>query len=204
MPASRYILGSRSPRRLELLTLLVPAERIDVLPPRSPDEAGFDGLGDEAAIAARLRDIVAAKQRDVDLHLSAEARRDAVAIVADTIIVAAADDVPIVLGQPPQPEWRSVVRQWFSEFFSDRTHQAWTGLRMWNERGLLHEEIVKTAVTFRPIAPAEIDWYLSTEESLGKAGGYALQGLASLFVTRIEGSLSNVVGLPLEAVRQGI
>ena len=63
---------------------------------------------------------------------------------------------------------------------------------------------MKTAVTFRPIAPAEIDWYLSTEESLGKAGGYALQGLASLFVTRIEGSLSNVVGLPLEAVWRGL
>lgn len=185
--------------------MLVPAERINVAPPRSPDEAGFDGLGDEAAIADRLRDIVAAKQRDVDSQLSADARRDAVAIVADTIIVAAAaDEVPVVLGQPPQPEWRPVVRRWFIEFYSGRTHQAWTGLRMWNERGLLHEETVKTAVTFRSIAPAEIEWYLSTEESPGKAGGYALQGLASLFVTRIEGSLSNVVGLPLEAVRRGM
>jgi septum formation protein len=205
MVAARFVLGSRSPQRLELLKLLVPGERIVVVPPRSPDEADFAGLCDEAAIASQLSEIVAAKFRDVDAQLSADARRDAVAIVADTIIVAtAADGIPVVLGQPPQPEWRPVVRQWFSEFYSGRTHQAWTGLRMWGEHGLLHEEIVKTAVTFRPIAPAEVEWYLSTEESPGKAGGYALQGVASLFVTRIDGSLSNVVGLPLEAVRRGL
>lgn len=57
-------------------------------------------------------------------------------------------------------------------------------------------------VWFREDAEPLLDWYLATNEPLGKAGGYALQGLGSVFVTRVEGSITNVVGLPLEAITE--
>ncbi len=55
-------------------------------------------------------------------------------------------------------------------------------------------------VEFATLSPAEIDWYVASGESMDKAGGYGIQGLASRFVTRIEGSYSNVVGLPIAVV----
>lgn len=64
------------------------------------------------------------------------------------------------------------------------------------------EHVVETRVTMRPENIALLDWYLDTDEPLGKAGGYALQGAGSMFIERVEGSLSNVVGLPLEAVQE--
>ena len=57
-----------------------------------------------------------------------------------------------------------------------------------------------TTVEFAPLGKAEIDWYVATGEPADKAGAYAIQGLASRFVTRIEGSYSNVVGLPVALV----
>ena len=56
---------------------------------------------------------------------------------------------------------------------------------------------MKSEVTFRADSERWIDWYLATGEPKGKAGGYAIQGAGSIFVARVEGSLSNVVGLPL-------
>jgi septum formation protein len=57
-----------------------------------------------------------------------------------------------------------------------------------------------TAVEFAEMSPAEIAWYVASGESMDKAGGYGIQGLASRFVTRIDGSYSNVVGLPMAVV----
>ena len=205
MPHPTLILGSRSPRRRELLALLAASERIVVRPPRCADEAGFAGLANRAAISARLLDIVDAKRRDVVGQLTPAERTDSVGIVADTIIVAAeSEGTPIVLGQPPETDWEKTVREWFQRYYADRTHEAWTGLCIWRGDRILAKEIVTTAVTFGPMSPEEIEWYLSTDESRGKAGGYALQGLASVFVRRIEGSWTNVVGLPLEAVRRAL
>jgi predicted house-cleaning NTP pyrophosphatase (Maf/HAM1 superfamily) len=62
------------------------------------------------------------------------------------------------------------------------------------------ERAVTTAVTFRLLAPAEIDAYVASGEWQGKAGGYAIQGIAALFATELRGSLTNVIGLPLAEV----
>lgn len=62
--------------------------------------------------------------------------------------------------------------------------------------------VVRTEVEFAPLSEAEIDWYVSTDEPADKAGAYAIQGLGSRFVTRIDGSYSNVVGLPVATVYQ--
>jgi septum formation protein len=64
------------------------------------------------------------------------------------------------------------------------------------------ERLVESKVTFRPDVEPWLNWYLLTGEPKGKAGGYALQGAASVFITKVEGSLSNVVGLPLEATME--
>jgi septum formation protein len=61
-------------------------------------------------------------------------------------------------------------------------------------------DVAVTGVSFAPMTDAEMAWYASTAEPYDKAGGYAVQGLASRFVTAIEGSYANVVGLPVELV----
>lgn len=64
------------------------------------------------------------------------------------------------------------------------------------------EHLERTTVTFDSMTPAEIDWYVASGEADGKAGAYAIQGLAARFIPRIEGSYSNVVGLPVAAVHR--
>jgi septum formation protein len=65
---------------------------------------------------------------------------------------------------------------------------------------VLGTELDATVVELAPMSPDEIAWYVASGESMDKAGGYGIQGLASRFVTRIEGSYSNVVGLPVALV----
>lgn len=201
MPADHVILGSRSPRRLELLQLLVPREQIRVLPPRSAAEAGFDGLTELPQIELRLHDIVSAKRHDVRAQLSDRDEDHGLILVADTIVlVREPDGTPAVLGQPPDVGGEEVVRDWFRRYYSGQAHQVWTGVSLGPPAGPETWSCVTSTVMFRHTTEEEIDWYLSTGESQGKAGGYALQGLASVFVENVQGSLTNVVGLPLEVL----
>lgn len=199
---SRLILGSRSPRRRELLEMLVPPESIDVRPPRSSDELDFEGLTSWLEIAQRLQRIAREKNDDVLSQLSASDELQ-LALTADTTIVATdAEGCYRVLGQPPNDDsWREVVRNWFCDLYAGRSHIAATSICLTDPRtGRRLERIVQSHVWVRDDVEPLLDWYLATDEPLGKAGGYALQGLASVFVTRIEGSITNVVGLPLEAL----
>src|SRR5919106_878962 len=105
-PGISYVLASRSPRRLELLQLIVPAEQITVLPPRSAEEAGFEGLTERGSIRRRLLEIARTKFADVAGQLGEAAGLKVagaapVVIAADTIVVAAKNGSPVVLGQPP-------------------------------------------------------------------------------------------------------
>jgi septum formation protein len=196
----QYVLGSRSPRRLELLQQIVPAEAIEVLPPRSSEEAGFDGLADWPAIEGRLLEIARAKCADVLDQLSArpaDPRR--IVITADTIVVVRGIGGRLaVLGQPPEDStWPEVVRRWFLDYYSGQTHEVATAFRVVKAGMPRVEQIVRTAVTFHGDVTRQLDWYLATGEPRGKAGGYAVQGAGGIFIARIDGSLSNVVGLPL-------
>ena len=199
---SQLILGSRSPRRRELLELLVSPESIDVRPPSSSDELGFAGLSSWLDIAQRLQQIAREKNEDVLAQLS-PSNDSQLVLTADTTIVATdADGCYRVLGQPPDDDsWREVVRRWFCDFYAGRSHIAATSVCLTDPHtGRRLERIVQSQVWFRDDVEPLLDWYLATGEPLGKAGGYALQGLASVFVTRVEGSITNVVGLPLEAL----
>ena len=202
--ALKLVLGSRSPRRLELLQLIVDPERIVVLPPRSTAEAGFDGLSTRAEIETRLLEIARTKCADVLEQIEDGTARIAAdevgaVVTADTVIVAAdADGRPVVLGQPPADDrWRGTVRAWFQDYLLGRTHVATTGVCVRTPDGAAYERVVSTEVTFRAESDEWLEWYLATAEPRGKAGGYAIQGAGGLFVSCVEGSPSNVVGLPL-------
>jgi septum formation protein len=202
-----FILASRSPRRRELLGLLVPPESIRVVPPRDASEAGFEGLPARAAIERRLAEIAADKAVDVSRQWESHSADSVgseprVIIAADTtIVVSAADGTLKVLGQPPQDaSWKDSVRRWFREYYADRTHLALTALCVIGAGGRKAERIVSTEVTMIADVESRLEWYIGTEEPRGKAGGYAIQGAGSVFISRVTGSLSNVVGLPLEAL----
>jgi septum formation protein len=187
--------------------LVVPPDQIVVLPPRDTTEAEFDGLHDMSAIQSRLVEIAAKKFADVSKQLAAtnsgaHQPLQQVVIAADTTIVTKRDDgVLHVLGQPPaDAAWKDVVRAWFRDHFAGRTHVALTSLHVGILGGQIIERIVSTEVGFIADVDRHLNWYIETGEPRGKAGGYALQGAGSIFISHVAGSLSNVIGLPLEAL----
>jgi septum formation protein len=206
MPAANsLVLASRSPRRRELLATVVPADRIVVVPPRDATEPDFDGLHDLPAVQRRLLEIARLKTADVLQQLALTTAPDAsrtVIIAADTTIVATAADGSLhVLGQPPEDgSWKDTVREWFREYYAGRTHLALTALCVHSAGGRTAERIVTTEVTMIADVESRLEWYIETGEPRGKAGGYAIQGAGSVFISGVAGSLSNVVGLPLEAL----
>ena len=205
----RYILGSRSPRRQELLRLVVPQEQIAVIPPANSVEAGFEGLHDLSSIETRLLEIARVKGEDVLRQVRAGvlgevAAPETVLITADTTVAVPHPEGMgryLSLGQPPEDDsWPDVVRDWFIRLYAGQTHLVLSALHLQTLSGRETIRLVHTSVTFRRDVERWLDWYLATGELRGKARGYGIQGLASIFVTRVEGSLSNVVGLPLEAL----
>lgn len=203
------VLASRSPRRIELLRLIVPPERILIRPPPSAEEAGFDGLTTLSQIIGRLLEIAQHKHDQTLQLLQQEQQAFAAVLAADTTVVATDDGGHLaVLGQPQDgPEQNSLVRKWFREYYAGREHQVLTGvcLSVSNATGLTTKSFVVTSsVRFHSDVDRWLDWYLQTGESSGKAGGYAIQGAASLFVDQVAGSLSNIVGLPIREVQAAL
>jgi septum formation protein len=82
---------------------------------------------------------------------------------------------------------------------SGRTHEVTSGVCL-IEDGVARNAVAVTRVSFRPLAPELIDWYLAGREWRGRAGGYAIQGRGAALVAEIEGDYLNVVGLPLAAL----
>lgn len=209
----RVILGSRSPRRKELLGSVVGSDQLVIKPPLSPDEPGFADLRLETEIEHRLLDVVQLKHDDICRQISSEALTEAQSdsessapflIVADTIVVSGmGNGQRMVLGQPEPHRWQDDVRDWLRYRLSDQTHEVWTGVRV-SQLDQNVTCIVKSTVTFCELNNELIEWYISTRESLGKAGGYAIQGFAAAFVTQLRGSLTNVIGLPVLETRQAL
>lgn len=179
MPPSdhpRLVLASASPRRRELLADA--GFRFDVVPADVP-EVHAPGETPERFVSRLAR----AKAEWV-----ATLRPEAVVLAADTT-VALGDRI---LGKPAdEEEARSMLAS-----LSGRTHRVWTGVAIVGPRG--SEELqIGTDVHFRPLAPDEVEAYVSTGEPMDKAGAYGIQARAAGFVLAIEGSYTNVVGLPL-------
>jgi septum formation protein len=112
---------------------------------------------------------------------------------ADTAVVVDA----AILGKPADDvDAERMLRQ-----LSGRTHEVLTGISVRSgDRELTHVE--RTTVLFAPLSNQDIQWHVQSGEGADKAGAYAIQGLASRFIPRIEGSYTNVVGLPVPAVAE--
>jgi len=174
----RLVLASASPRRLELLAQIgiVP----DEIDPAALDETPAKGEL-PAEHAARLADGKAAAVR---------ARHpDAVILAADTVVA---------LGRRilPKAEDAATARRCL-EKLSGRRHRVIGGLTVVGPGDSSRRRLVTTAVKFKRLSAAEIESYIASGEWRGKAGGYAIQGRAAELIPWINGSYSNVVGLPL-------
>ena len=113
---------------------------------------------------------------------------DDVIVSADTIVVIDGK----ILGKPKDEQDAARMLR----MLSGRTHTVYTGLTV-HANGESKTQVVGTDVTFRELTDAEIAAYIETKEPMDKAGAYGYQGLASLFVERIEGDFFNVMGLPV-------
>jgi septum formation protein len=172
------ILASRSPRRSEILT-----------------QAGIEFI----AKAADVDESVQPGENPED-YVKRVAQLKALAVTGDAgDIVLGADTVVVIdgeiLGKPKDPA--DAVRM--LKCLADRKHEVLTGVCF--RRG--DELTVDWAVTYVwviPLTQGEIDDYVASGEPMDKAGAYAIQGLASKFIERIDGSYANVVGLPVELV----
>ena len=129
----------------------------------------------------------------------AEAKARAVAMrwTGEPSIILAADTV-VACGRRilPKAESGEEVRQCLT-LLSGRNHMVLTAIAVLSGTGKIRTRIVETRVTFARLSGDDIDAYVRCSEGLGKAGGYAIQGRAEIFVRRLSGSYSNVVGLPL-------
>ena len=174
----RVLLASRSPRRRELLAQL--GVEFSVVAP-DIDESTVAGEGPVEYVR----------------RLAGEKAR-AVAADAETLVLAADTTVELdgeILGKPTDDrDAATMLRR-----LSARTHRVHTGVAA-RLAGAEVSEVVTSLVTFTPLTAATIDWYVATGEPLDKAGAYAVQGAGGVFVQRVRGSVSNVVGLPLHAV----
>ena len=174
----RVVLGSASPRRRDLLAQL--GLEFEVVAPEI-DETPLTG---EPPVRYVQR-LAVAKSAAVD------APDDALVITADTTV----DLDGCILGKPADAaEATAMLRR-----LSARTHRVHTGVAV-RLGGRTLSEVVTSLVTFTPLTPASIEWYVGTGEPFDKAGAYAVQGAGGVFVQRIRGSVSNVVGLPLHTL----
>lgn len=171
------VLASASPRRAELLQRL---GAVLTVRPADLDETASAGESPHQLV---LR-LAAAKAAAV-----ADAARD------DEIVLAADTEVVLDGRSLGKPRDRADAVAMLTSL-SGRTHEVVTGVTV--RRGAAHHHhLVTTAVTVRHLTAAEVAWYVATDEPLGKAGGYALQGSGAVLIERIAGSETNVIGLPL-------
>jgi septum formation protein len=183
----KLVLASASPRRLTLLGQV--GIEPDALRPSSVDETPKKGEMPRA-LAMRLA------------RAKAEEARDAVANdreIADAYVLAA--DTVVAVGR------RVLVKPRFLEeavatlqLLSGRAHRVLTAICLITPEDRLRVKLVDTRVRFKRLSKEEMEAYIASREWRGKAGGYAIQGLAGCFVQKISGSYTNVVGLPLTEV----
>ncbi len=177
----RLVLASASPRRAELLSA-----------------AGFTFTIVPAEVDERVRDGEAVQAYVERLAIEKAA---AVAAADPSKIVVAADTAVVVggriLGKPRDDEDAASML----EALSGRDHEVWTGVAV-KAGGRMISRAVSTTVRFSRLTDEEIAWYVGSREPRDKAGAYAVQGLGSRFVEAVEGSYSNVVGLPVATLYQ--
>jgi len=172
------ILASASPRRLELLQQIgiVPQEVLAAAIDETPERGEVP-----RAYAMRV-----AREKGKAVFTQ---RPEAIVLSADTVVACGRR----ILGKPEnEAEARA-----FLQLLSGRKHRVYTAVSLYSPDGREWHKAVMTHVMFKRLHAAELDAYIASGEWQGKAGGYAIQGRAAAFVPSLNGSYSNVVGLPL-------
>lgn len=181
----KLVLASGSPRRIELLGQA--GIEPDHIQPADIDETPQRGEHPRS-LARRL-------SREKAEAALAQLKSDA--NFANPFLLAA--DTVVAVGRRilPKAETADEARECL-RLLSGRTHKVFTGVCLVLPNGNLRQTLVETRLRFERLSRQQIDAYLSSGEWRGKAGGYAIQGLAGSFVVKLVGSYSNVVGLPLQ------
>lgn len=177
MDKRKLVLASSSPRRLELLRMIglepeVVPPQVDEIPREKESPAEF------------IRRITLEKGAAVMKGMSTEA----VVVSADTAVILEGD----IIGKPRSREHAGKILK----SLSGRMHEVWTALALFHD-GRRWLEMERTRVWFAGLNDKEIETYLDVEHYTDKAGAYAIQGRAALFVQRIQGCYFNVMGFPL-------
>ena len=180
--SERLVLASASPRRIELLRQIG-------IEPDSIEPADID----ETPLARELPRVLAARL--------AAAKASAVPLATRSVVLAA--DTVVAVGRRilPKAETEGEARSCLA-LLSGRRHRVYGGVSLRQADGKLLSRLVETAVIFKRLDRSEVDAYIRSGEWRGKAGGYAIQGRAGMFVRSLSGSYSNVVGLPLYETAQ--
>lgn len=173
----KLILASASPRRLDLLRQI--GIRPDEISPADIDETPFK--------SEKPRELAARLAYEKAEHIAKE-HDDAFILASDTVVACGRR----LLGKAVDEKEATN----FLKLLSGRRHDVFTGVSIITPNGV-SKRVVKTVVRFKNLSQEEINQYLSHDEWKGKAGAYAIQGLAAKFIISINGSYSNVVGLPL-------
>ncbi|WP_371348892.1 Maf-like protein [Ancylobacter sp. IITR112] len=178
------VLASGSPRRLALLAQA--GIEPDALLPADIDETPERG-----ELPRRLALRLAREKLD-----AADARRRAMGQHEGAFLLAA--DTVVAVGRRilPKPDIAEEAADCL-RLLSGRAHRVYTGIALMTPKGGVRTRLVETRVRFKRLSREEMDAYLAAREWEGKAGGYAIQGLAGVFVVKLVGSYTNVVGLPL-------
>jgi septum formation protein len=179
MAAVRFVLASASPRRRELVAaagLACDVHAVDA---------------DERRLANEAPDAYVERLARLKASLGLAAHPDRVVVGADTAVVVDEE----ILGKPAD----AIDAARMLRVLSGRPHVVMTGVAVAHAGGLA-SAVERTTVWFAPLSDAAIRWYVASGEPFDKAGAYAIQGLASRFIPRIEGSYANVVGLPIAAL----
>jgi len=180
----KLVLASGSPRRVELLAQA--GIEPDRLLPADLDETPLKSEHPRS-LARRLSREKAEKSWG---HLRGqEDAGECYVLAADTVVAVGRQIMP-------KAEMLDEASQCL-RMLSGRNHKVYTGLCLITPKGKVRQKICETRVRFKRINSEEMESYLASGEWRGKAGGYAIQGLAGTFVVRLVGSYSNVVGLPL-------
>ncbi len=178
------VLASASPRRLALLQQ-IGIEPDSLQPADLDEEPGKRETPRE--LAARLAHAKAVAASTL-VH-ARETGREALVLSADTVVA---------VGRRILPKAEMIEEaDACLRLLSGRTHRVYTGLCLVNSSGKIRKRLVETRVRFKRLSKIELECYLESGEWRGKAGGYAIQGLAGSFVISLTGSYSSVVGLPL-------
>ena len=181
---AKLVLASGSPRRLQLLQQA--GIEPELLSPVNADETPLKGE-QPRSLAKRL-----AKDKAllaIDNAKRSQELQGSYILAADTVVG---------LGRRILPKAEMLDQASMClRLLSGRSHRVFTGITLVNPKGTMRHRLVETRVRFKRLSREEMEAYLASGEWRGKAGGYAIQGLAGSFIVKLIGSYSNVVGLPL-------